>query len=331
MNTNPYSRGFSSNGAPRGYGQQRGNSPFLDNPRREGMEREGEPAPMAHERNAPAAPEDPSTPTWQQALIGGMHTPTEFAPVGPPPGTPQRETAYKAPGTAAAPSGPINSTQPVGGGVQFYPTQQVTTQTAAGAPQAGAAPEADQAWRMQIRQQGLANFDQGRDRGWNTSDYGGDQVAATSMKNTFHALATRYPSTPEGLRQLMADPDFKRAFPNATLEQGRNGDVINFGGQLSDYSKGTPVHRVDVGFAFDGANNTGGGWDWMDIDNAGPSAGGMQGAPTVAAPAANNGDLSARLLAALQGGNNSNISVQQLLEQLGLVQPAADSQRTPLF
>lgn len=85
------------------------------------------------------------------------------------------------------------------------------------------------------------------------STYGGDVKARNSVKNTFGRIASRYPATPEGLRQVVNDPDFKRAFPNARLIEDRTGDKIDFGGVKSDFETGTPVGLVDVGRAFAGA------------------------------------------------------------------------------
>lgn len=86
------------------------------------------------------------------------------------------------------------------------------------------------------------------------SDYGGDVKARNSVKNTFGRIASRYPATPAGLRQVMQDPEFKRAFPNAKLIDHPKGDKIDFGGVLSDFETGTPVGIVDVGKSFSGAD-----------------------------------------------------------------------------
>ena len=88
------------------------------------------------------------------------------------------------------------------------------------------------------------------------SDYGGDTKARNSVKNTFGRIASRYPATPQGLRQAMEDPEFKRAFPNARLIDHPKGDKIDFGGVLSDFESGTPVGVVDVGRSFSGADQT---------------------------------------------------------------------------
>ena len=82
------------------------------------------------------------------------------------------------------------------------------------------------------------------------STYGGDLKARNSVKNTFGRIASRYPATPEGLRQAMQDPEFRANFPNARLIDHPTGDKIDFGGVLSDFESGTPVGVVDVGRAF---------------------------------------------------------------------------------
>jgi len=116
----------------------------------------------------------------------------------------------------------------------------------------------DLAWRKTLSYGGGV----GNLSGFNTAGTGYDDKAANSVKNTFGRLAQRYPATPEGLKQLMNDPDFKRAFPNASLVPGGAGDKIDFGGVLSDFESGVPVGIVDVGQAFDPSNNSGQAWWW---------------------------------------------------------------------
>lgn len=86
------------------------------------------------------------------------------------------------------------------------------------------------------------------------SDYGGDLKARNSVKNTFGRIASKYPATPEGLRQVVQDPEFRAAFPNARLIDHPTGDKIDFGGVLSDFETGSPVGVVDVGRSFSGAS-----------------------------------------------------------------------------
>ncbi len=100
--------------------------------------------------------------------------------------------------------------------------------------------------------------------GFNTDGYGGDTKAANSVKNTFGRIAQRYAAGPGQVDALMADPDFKRFFPNARKVEGGAGDKIDFGGVLSDFESGSPVGIIDVGNRFDPSNNSGGGWQWDD-------------------------------------------------------------------
>lgn len=107
------------------------------------------------------------------------------------------------------------------------------------------------------------------------STYGGDLKARNSVKNTFGRIASRYPATPEGLRQVVNDPDFRRAFPNARLIADRTGDKIDFGGVQSDFETGTPVGVVDVGRAFAGdqqREQTAWVWQPVTTSNAAYSA-----------------------------------------------------------
>lgn len=183
----------------------------------------------------------------------------------------------------------------------------------------GGSPDEERAWRMGLRRDAIGK-QSGASKGWNTGDYGGDDVAATSMKNTFHAIAQRYPSTPSGLRQLVSDPDFQRAFPSATLVQHPTGDKIDFGGQLSDFTKGVPVGVVDVGRAFDGGADTGEGWDWMDESNpSGPAGGGAVGGLDVNSLISGGEDLT------------SNQSLQEILAAIEATARGEDPNRAALL
>lgn len=202
---------------------------------------------------------------------------------------------------------------PVGGG---------PTATSTGGVNGPTDPDAERAWRKELRSKAIGS-QSGASHGWNTGDYGGDDVAATSMKNTFHAIAQRYPSTPSGLRQLVQDPDFQRAFPNASLVDHPTGDKIDFGGQLSDFTKGVPVGIVDVGRAFDGGADSGQGWDWMDEANSGGGGGGaMAGGLDMNALIGQGEDLTSgqsmqEILAAIEAlSRGEDPSRAALLEQL---------------
>lgn len=187
---------------------------------------------------------------------------------------------------------------------------------------------ADLDWRNSLRYGGGP----GTLSGFRTDGYGGDTKAANTVKNTFGRLAQRYPNTPQGLQQLMQDPDFRRAFPNARLVPGGAGDKIDFGGVLSDFESGTPVGIVDVGQAFDPANNSGQSWAWMPDDDGGgamvPTGGAGGGAPRLTGgpvPMPGGGSdvltdpmaLINQQIAGLAGGQESQIQaiIEQLLRQ----------------
>lgn len=113
------------------------------------------------------------------------------------------------------------------------------------------------------------------------SDYGGDVKARNSVKNTFGRLASRYPNTPEGLKQLVNDPDFQKYFPNASLVPGGAGDKIDFGNVMSDFETGSPVGVVDVLVNADPTKNSADGWAWQP---AGASSGTPAPPPTPPTP-----------------------------------------------
>jgi|GEM_PF-2797831 len=184
----------------------------------------------------------------------------------------------------------------------------------------------------------------GRMEGFNTGDYGGDLKARNSVKNTFGRIASRYANAPNSVEVMMADPDFKSAFPNAKRVAGGAGDKIDFGGVLSDFESGSPVGVVDVLTASDPRNNTANGWAWMPdgeggmVQGGGPAAqanaptGGQRidngsiGRPAPAdAPAQTppqNADPMAAIMAeiqALQNGGGSPMEQDALLQLLGAV------------
>ena len=99
--------------------------------------------------------------------------------------------------------------------------------------------------------------------------YGTDLKARNSVKNTFATIASRYPSKPSSIDKILADPDFKRLFPNA---KKAGFDKIDFGGVQSDFESGTPVGIIDVLTAADPATDTARGWWWgYDAGGTGPT------------------------------------------------------------
>ena len=181
----------------------------------------------------------------------------------------------------------------------------------------------------------------GRMEGFNTGDYGVDLKARNSVKNTFGRIASRYANAPNSVEAMMADPDFKSAFPNATRVAGGAGDKIDFGGVLSDFESGSPVGVVDVLTASDPKNNTANGWAWMPDGEGGMVQGGGPAAPQAnAGPRIDNGaigrpapadaasappqnaDPMAAVMAeiqALQSGGGTPMDQDALLQLLGAV------------
>lgn len=208
------------------------------------------------------------TPTlYDIARYGGYsnpHRPWQTAQPVPPGGVPPGP-ASDAPPDAPPSAPPSNNYGPWASGY--------------GEPPGGVNPSTGQeantaAWRDQMRNEARTRAARGTQHGVRDDDYGGDTKARTSVKNTFMAIARDYDATPEGLRNLVNDPRFQRAFPNAKLVDHPTGDKIDFGGTLSDFESGDPVGVVDVGLSFDGQANSGRGWWW------GPSGGSTARAST---------------------------------------------------
>lgn len=134
-----------------------------------------------------------------------------------------------------------------------------------------------------------------------------------SMKYMFARIAADYdPSKPGALQAMYNDPRFKTAFPNAKLV-GK--DSIDFGGQLSDGSKGLPVGVVDVGEAFLD-NQSGKAWQWLDQANSG---GGMTGTAKAGGGVSDLSSLLGRLgqLGAQYGGPGGAGITNGPLQQVG--------------
>ena len=160
--------------------------------------------------------------------------------------------------------------------------------------------------------------DPSRLEGYNAQNIG----TMRSVKYIAGEIFSRYPPTPEGLRQAINDPDFKQWFPNARLIEGGAGDKIDFGGILSDFDKGVPVGVVDVGRAFDPSNNTGGAWVWQDLENDGGMGGGDMGGGEVPSPGGGSGvpgsDPSGGGLQNLMDPSYIQRLIQYLMQQLAL-------------
>ena len=104
--------------------------------------------------------------------------------------------------------------------------------------------------------------DTSRLSGFNTNEWGEGGSAGyhdNSVKNTFGKLATRYDPSPDGARQLVGDPDFKRMFPQAELIDHPTDPKIRF------FPDDEPV---DVLIA-----SGEGGWGWQPEGGGGGAAG----------------------------------------------------------
>lgn len=126
-----------------------------------------------------------------------------------------------------------------------------------------------------------------------------------SVKYQFARIAADYPNTPEGLQRLVQDPRFRAAFPNARQVAP---DKIDFGGALSDGSRGTPVGVIDVGEGFDTRNNTGTGWWWGWDQGGAPLPTGTTTGAGAGSRAGNNAASFANLGAAYGGPGGAGIT-----------------------
>lgn len=140
--------------------------------------------------------------------------------------------------------------------------------------------------------EGLAYGDTSRLKGFNTNEWGPGGTEGyedSSIKNTFGKIATRYPSSPDGLRQLMADPDFLQYFPEARILDHPTDPKIDFG-------DGNPI---DV-LAASGEQ----GWQWLPEDEAGAPVGagggaGVGGGAAMPTGLGDDSDVLAQIQAAL--------------------------------
>lgn len=104
--------------------------------------------------------------------------------------------------------------------------------------------------------------------GFNTNAWGTGERGTNTHKNTFGKIASRYnPKQGGSTRALMADPDFSALFPDATLVDHPNEDLIDFDGA-------GPEPPVDVKRAAT-AGGAGEGWQWAPQNEGGDGGGGM--------------------------------------------------------
>jgi hypothetical protein len=285
---------FQRNGAPVGFGQQRGNSLYLDQPGvntsgADGVPQQSEQSFMQNLAGVANRIRDQRVKAPKQ--MGGDAYAGALAQADQP-GMNDKPAFMKAlesgfGDTAAAQGGPVREAPSI----------------STAAPQAaaqGAAP-----WqRGQIvggARQGQADFAR---LGGGFGDANTD-----SLKHTFGRIAQNFANTPEGLSALMQDEEFRRLFPNATV----NKDWIDFGGQLDPHTN-TRVGKVDVMHAWDPTNNSGKNWQWLTEEEALASSQPAQGQ----APMMNTSNASPLMQALLgnvpSGGVDLNALLQQLLQ-----------------
>ncbi len=122
-----------------------------------------------------------------------------------------------------------------------------------------------------------------------------------SMKHVFGAIASNYGNDRSRIGDIVTDPQFTQWFPNARLVDD---DEIDFGGQLSDFTGGSPVGLVDV---FRGGDDA---LQWIDqAYNQGGGGGGPSG----------GGGLSPDLIAALTGLGDSGGTLAEIQAELDAI------------
>lgn len=335
---NPYPDMYQDNGAPTGYGQQNGQSPYLDREARninsalvgdgygerartqpvgEGqryepetrrlIERTQPPDQWGRKPGHPHYGKDPRTVQLDQVGQAGqdvgnaLRRPTGASPLADY----QQRAESGGVGDSAMPSGPhimpdgsFMQGNTYDAGTPLAP-EEANFQYDLGT---GAEPVATPTLGARSGAEMVTSWgDTSGLRGFNTNEWGQNspEYDEASIKNNFGKIASRYdPTQPGATRTLMADPEFQALFPNASLVEHPKGDQIDFG-------DGNPVdvliNAVEGGSGEAWAFQTGGG------GMAGSAAVGAGGVP--ASPSAVQGALGPTV-----GANES--SLQALLDQI---------------
>ena len=131
-----------------------------------------------------------------------------------------------------------------------------------------------------------------------------------SMKHVFGAIQSRYGpdygDRAARMAAILGDPDFRAWFPNAH-QVANDDDLIDFGGQLSDFEEGVPVNLVDI---FRGGDDMG---QWIDQNFVGQGSSGGGGGAS-GADAANLADnRTVAIGQALQGSPQGSFSMLDAL------------------
>lgn len=102
--------------------------------------------------------------------------------------------------------------------------------------------------------------------GFNTGAWGTDERGSDTLKNTFGKIASRYDPTQAGAaQQVLNDPDFKSLWPNATIVEHPNQDLIDFDGPGGE----APVDVLRAAQA----GGSGAAWQWGTNPGQGPQQG----------------------------------------------------------
>ncbi len=294
---------YQRNGAPRGYGQQRGNSIFLDNPG--APQSRDQRARLREFTNNQMQQQDQLQQQAQQGdnpadIVQSAYT----ALLGRPAESNQAILSHLGDGRAMNREGAMNAIRSIAGSPEaqaYRDSQRAGVMDAARGE--SRASEANQALSS------LPAQDFSRMRGYDASNWNNGMNSA--KYNAGHILS-RYQASPNGLRQAVSSEEFQKAFPGAKLVEGGAGDKIDFGNFFDEHS-GTNVGVIDVGRAFDPNNpdaETDWGWDLEGLAQGGGNAG-MPQMQTSSALSFNDSPIAQALL---RGGDNSQL--QALLEQL---------------
>jgi len=151
--------------------------------------------------------------------------------------------------------------------------------------------------------------------GFNTGGWGTGERGSGTLKNKFGQIASRFdPSQPGAAKAMMADEDFRAYWPDATIVEHPNQDLIDFDGPGGD-------DPVDV---IKGAMSGGAGeaWAWQPTGGAGGGAGasaGGQSANGLMNGGDPMGDINAQIEALMNGqdGEEQNL-IQQMLRGEGI-------------
>lgn len=291
-------RMFQRNGAPRGYGQQRGHSIYLDQPgvntsgdmrRREPTLPDVMPDPQVQAQQSLAQVQSrPRGQSFMQnlgAFAAGMRD-QDLKGRGKVRNGQGYDSALNDP--YAPPAQPKAFLEALDGQAQRQ------------APSvSGMAPPAAAPWQ---RGQIVGAARQGADFSRLGGGFG--DANTDSMKHTFGRIAQNFDVSDAGLQALVADEEFRRLFPNATLEN----DWIDFGGQLDPHT-GTNIGKIDVQQAWR-RGGSGNAWQWLPEDVALAAAQG----PQLPLPSAN--ETSPSFLQALEGLVPQNADIGTLLQML---------------